>query len=117
MHIVESLASETPLVILQRLARSCDSDRMSESTSERVPEWDTADRMRKALRDASIEIRDMADYLGVSRSSVSNWINGRIRPSKQTLRLWSLRCGVPMTWLTGEGSGNLRSRTPLRAAA
>jgi transcriptional regulator with XRE-family HTH domain len=90
---------------------------MSEMSTERVPEWDTADRMRKALRVASIEVRDMADYLGVSRSSVSNWINGRIRPSKQTMRLWALRCGVPMAWLTGEGSGNLRSRTPLRVAA
>jgi DNA-binding transcriptional regulator YiaG len=117
LHIVEPLASATSLFILQKLPRACDSEPMSEMSNERIPEWDTADRMRKALRVASIEVRDMADYLGVSRSSVSNWINGRIRPSKQTMRLWALRCGVPMAWLTGDGSGNLRSRTPLRVAA
>ena len=64
-----------------------------------VPEWDTADRLRKALRTAGIGVAEMADYLGVSRTSVSNWINGRVTPSIQTLRLWALRCGVPYPWL------------------
>jgi transcriptional regulator with XRE-family HTH domain len=53
-----------------------------------VPEWDVADRLRKALRVAGIGVGEMADYLGVSRTSVSNWINGRVQPSVQTLRLW-----------------------------
>jgi transcriptional regulator with XRE-family HTH domain len=64
-----------------------------------VPEWDVADRLRKALRVAGIGVAEMADYLGVSRTSVSNWINGRVQPSVQTLRLWALRCGVPYPWL------------------
>jgi transcriptional regulator with XRE-family HTH domain len=42
----------------------------------------------------------MAAYLDVSRTSVSNWINGRIEPSTQTLRLWALRCGIDYEWLT-----------------
>lgn len=47
----------------------------------------------------------MATYLDVSRTSVSNWINGRVDPSTQTLRLWALRCGVPYEWLArGEHS-------------
>jgi transcriptional regulator with XRE-family HTH domain len=59
--------------------------------------------MRKALRTASLGVNDMADYLEVSRNTVSSWINGRITPSGQTLRLWSLRCGVPLEWLrTGQ---------------
>ena len=66
-----------------------------------VPRWDTADRMRKALRVAGIGVSEMADYLGVSRTSVSNWINGRVPPSIQTLRLWALRTGVPYPWLLG----------------
>jgi transcriptional regulator with XRE-family HTH domain len=66
-----------------------------------VPQWDTADRLRKALRVAGIGVAEMADYLGVSRTSVSNWINGRVAPSVQTLRLWALRCGVPYPWLLG----------------
>lgn len=74
---------------------------MSESPAERIPEWDTADRMRKALRHADIGVQEMADYLGVARNTVSTWINGRIRPGRQTLRLWALRCGVPFEWLAG----------------
>lgn len=64
-----------------------------------VPRWDLADRMRKSLRTSGVSIEDMANYLGVSRRSVSNWTGGRIEPSTQTLRLWALRCGVPYEWL------------------
>lgn len=64
-----------------------------------VPQWDVADRMRKALRHADLGVAEMADYLGVSRTSVSNWINGRVEPSLQTLRLWSLRTGVSLEWV------------------
>jgi transcriptional regulator with XRE-family HTH domain len=90
---------------------------MSETTTERIPQWDTADRMRKSLRAAGIEVQEMADYLGVSRSSASNWINGRIQPSKQTMRLWAMRTGVPLAWLMGTASGNLRFSTLLQVAA
>ena len=77
---------------------------MSETQAEAaVPEWDLADRMRKALRTSDTGVQEMADYLGVARNTVSNWINGRIQPSTQTLRLWALRCGVPYSWLLGEG--------------
>lgn len=64
-----------------------------------IPEWDLADRMRKALRYAGIGPGEMADYLDVGGNTVSTWINGRINPSKQTLRLWALRCGVDFNWL------------------
>lgn len=66
-----------------------------------VPEFDVADRMRKALRESGTGISEIAEYLGVSRTSVSNWISGRIEPSVQTMRLWALRCGVDYGWLTG----------------
>ena len=74
---------------------------MSETLT--VPEWDLADRMRKALRESDIGVQEMADYLGVARNTVSTWINGRIEPSIQTLRLWAMRCGVPYEWLVGGG--------------
>ena len=64
-----------------------------------VPEWDLADRMRKSLRTAGMGVQEMADYLDVSRNTVGTWINGRIEPSVQTVRLWALRTGVPFTWL------------------
>lgn len=68
-------------------------------TSLVTPEWDLADRMRKALRQADIGVQEMADYLDVSRSTVGTWINGRNRPSAATLRIWAMRCGVSFEWL------------------
>lgn len=65
----------------------------------RVPRFDIADRMRKALRTADVSIEDMADYLEVSRRSVGNWINGRADPAPKYVRLWSLRTGVAYEWL------------------
>jgi transcriptional regulator with XRE-family HTH domain len=64
-----------------------------------VPEFDLADRMRKALRTSGVGVQEMADYLGVARNTVSTWINGRIEPSTQTKRLWALRTGVSFEWL------------------
>ena len=69
------------------------------ATPANVRRWDVADRMRKALRHAGIGVQEIAAYLGVSRNTVSTWINGRIEPSTQTLRLWALRTGVPYPWL------------------
>lgn len=64
-----------------------------------IPVWDLADRMRKSLRHAGIAPGEMATYLDVGGNTVSTWINGRIKPSKQTLRLWALRTGVSYDWL------------------
>jgi transcriptional regulator with XRE-family HTH domain len=43
---------------------------------------------------------DMADELGVARSTVSRWCNDKGRPTKGYLKLWALRTGVPLDWLT-----------------
>ena len=76
-----------------------------------IPEFTQGDRLRVALRHAGIGVQEMADYLDVTRGSVGNWINDRVAPSKQTMRLWALRCGVSLEWLetgkapTGNPSG------------
>jgi transcriptional regulator with XRE-family HTH domain len=67
------------------------------------PEWDLADRLRKALREADVSVQEMAEYLEVSRNTVSSWINGHHRPRPSDLKQWALRCGVPYTWLVGGG--------------
>jgi len=75
-----------------------------EDHSEQVAgplEFDTADRMRKSLRVAGFTVHDMAEYLGVTRGTVSTWINGHVEPSVQTLMLWAMHTGVPYEWLTG----------------
>jgi transcriptional regulator with XRE-family HTH domain len=68
-------------------------------------EFDLADRMRRALRVSDIAVGDMADYLGVTRGTVSTWINGRITPDRRTLMLFAMRTGFPLEWLEhGVGS-------------
>lgn len=69
------------------------------ASTELAPQWDVADRMRKALRHAEVGVQEVADYLGVTRGTVGTWINGRIEPSVQTLRLVAMRCGVSYEWL------------------
>lgn len=64
-----------------------------------IPQWDLADRMRKALRQAGMSNNEMAEYLEVAPATVSTWINGRFRPSKQSIRLWAMRTGVSYDWL------------------
>src|SRR5215471_16719244 len=72
---------------------------MTEQPDGTIPEFDLADRMRKALRESGTGVAEMAAYLDVTRHSVSNWISGRRPPSTQTLRLWALRTGVSYDWL------------------
>ena len=55
--------------------------------------------MRKALEYAGVSTQEMADYLEVTRQSIGNWVGDRRVPSKATVRLWALRCGVPLEWL------------------
>jgi transcriptional regulator with XRE-family HTH domain len=61
--------------------------------------------MRKALRHAGLGPQQMADYLGVSRQSVGNWVNGRVEPSVQTVRLWAIVTGVSYRWLCHGNEG------------
>ena len=77
---------------------------------ELVPQFDLADRMRKALRTSGVGVSEMAEYLGVTRTTAGNWINGRINPSKQSLRLWAMRTGVDFNWLvTGQSPHQLEA--------
>jgi hypothetical protein len=81
-----------------------------------VPEWDMADRMRKALRHGGLTVAAMAEYPGVSRQSVENWTGGRIEPGTQTLRLWALRTGLSYDWLAGDAHRSQRARRAAPAA-
>ena len=98
---------------LQRYCTLCNASGMAKNFLTRAasdddgtePEWDLADRMRKALRQSGLSVQEMAGYLGVSRTAVSSWINGRIEPGHQTLLLWALRTGVSFEWLTGALAG------------
>jgi transcriptional regulator with XRE-family HTH domain len=64
-----------------------------------TPQFHLGDRLRKALDHSSTSVQAMADELGVSRTTVSNYIALRTKPNRATLRVWALRCGVPFDWL------------------
>ena len=65
-----------------------------------VPTFDQADRMKKALRDVGMSTTEMAEFLGITRETAGRYMSGAAKVPLQTLRLWSLRTGVPMEWIT-----------------
>ena len=68
-----------------------------------VFEFDLADRLRKSLRVREMTVQEMADYLGLSRNTIGNWINGRSKPSRAQLIAWAGRVDAPLSWLeTGQ---------------
>lgn len=67
------------------------------------PRWRLQDRLQRSLDEADISSKDMAEQLFVSRSTLSNYLNGRTKPTATTLMAWASLTGVPFGWLTGEG--------------
>lgn len=62
-------------------------------------EFDLADRMRKALRVSGWGVQDIASQIGVSRNTVSSWLNGRSVPNDEQLHLWAVYTRAPLEWL------------------
>lgn len=62
-------------------------------------EFDLADRLRKSLRVSGVSVGAMARALGVSRNTVSNWINGRGRPHEEQVVVWAGITDAPASWL------------------
>lgn len=65
-----------------------------------IPEWTLGWRLRRSLAQAGLATEQMADEIGVSRTTVSGWLNDRgAQPRIGYLKLWAMRCGVPLDWL------------------
>lgn len=75
---------------------------MTTQRVERIPVVTLGWRLKLALGDDSV--KGMADYLDVSRATISRWMADKGAPPKRGyLRLWAMRQGVPLEWLeTGE---------------
>ncbi|MFF2454997.1 helix-turn-helix domain-containing protein [Isoptericola sp. NPDC058082] len=57
-------------------------------------------RLQIALGHGDVSVQDMADELGVSRSTVSRWLNEHGAPPRPAfVKLWALRTGVSYAWL------------------
>lgn len=65
-----------------------------------IPEWTLGWRLRRSLAQAGIATEQMAEEIGVSRTTVSSWLNDRgAQPRIGYLKLWAMHCGVPLNWL------------------
>ena len=65
-----------------------------------VPQIQVRHRLRIAREYAGLEQEQLAEIIGVSRTTISNAENGRGTPRKITLNAWALACCVPVSWLT-----------------
>lgn len=50
--------------------------------------------LREKLIEFDMSTKDLADDIGVTRESVSNHLNGRFNPNRNTLRLYARYFGV-----------------------
>ncbi|MDB2211739.1 helix-turn-helix domain-containing protein [Mycobacteroides abscessus] len=67
-----------------------------------IPEFDKADRLKKAISVSDTGVAEMAEYLGVTRETLSRYLNGRNETPLAIVRLIAMRTGVPVEWiLTG----------------
>ena len=64
-----------------------------------VPTWTVADRLRKAREHAGLDQTELADLVGISRNTISNYERGQTAPKRPVLLAWSLATGVPRAWL------------------
>lgn len=67
-----------------------------------TPVWTLGDRLRKARDFADITSADMAERLGVSRNTITNYENDHTRPSLLAVRAYSDETGVDLDWLAGD---------------
>lgn len=65
----------------------------------KIPEILVRHRLRIAREAAGLEQAELANLIGISRTSVSNAESGKSAPRKITLNAWALATGVPVSWL------------------
>lgn len=72
-------------------------------TTGTVPEWTRGDRLRKAREVAGYNQTELAQIIGVARTTVAGAEQHTREPRRPVLVAWSLACGVPLQWVeTGE---------------
>jgi len=70
-----------------------------------IPTWTQGDRLRKAREWAGLDQDQLADRMGVSRGSISNYERDK-GDRLIVINAWALSTGVPKVWLlTGERPG------------
>src|SRR5665647_3920943 len=78
-----------------------------------IPELTLGWRLQMALGHANLTVQEMADELGMSRGSLSRWLNDRGAPPRPVfIKAWALRTGVPAEWLLTGHAENPRPGDP-----
>ena len=81
-------------------------DARTDVTPGRVPQVTLGVRMQLALRSSKHSIEAIAAELGVTRGTVSRWMNDHAIPRLVYIRLWAQITGVDYDWLlTGRDPG------------
>lgn len=71
---------------------------MSTQRVERVPQLTLGWRLKMALGETTAQ--EMADYLDVSRQTLSRWMADKGAPPKRPFLIqWALKTSVPVEWL------------------
>jgi transcriptional regulator with XRE-family HTH domain len=68
----------------------------------RIPVWTLADRLQKARETSGLDQFELAERMGISRRSVSNYERGVTRPRVIVLNAWAMATGVDRHWLLDE---------------
>jgi DNA-binding XRE family transcriptional regulator len=64
-----------------------------------IPQWTLGDRLRKARESAGLGQAELADKIGIARTSIVTYENDRQTPRQPVLLSWALCCCVDLTWL------------------
>jgi transcriptional regulator with XRE-family HTH domain len=76
------------------------SDTATAADGKGLPAWTLGWRLRRALTHADVGAEEMAVELGVTRTTVSRWMNDHGAPPRAAfVKQWALRTGVPVDWL------------------
>ncbi|WP_082422137.1 helix-turn-helix domain-containing protein [Corynebacterium oculi] len=68
-----------------------------------VPQFDLADRVRKAREYADMKQQELADVTGIARTTIARIEQGKTVPRRPTIISLALATGVDQRWLeTGE---------------
>lgn len=67
-----------------------------------IPTWTLGDRLTKARDTARLTNNEMAEELGLSRNTITNWETDHIKPKRYAVEAWARICGVDVDWLLGD---------------
>lgn len=65
-----------------------------------IPQFETRHRLALALEAAEVDVDDMAITLGVSTTTIYNYMSGARNPKLGMVKMWAFRCQVPWQWIT-----------------